>query len=330
MLHIVNGGATEGTLKRTSLPGEFFSFRDALINGPAPAGIYGEAWCKVRAEHLANSYGMDQIGCAADLAEQERVLESFSSHEEVTLWFEHDVFCQLNLLYLLDWFSHIDLGPTRLSLINIGAFAGRPDFRGLGELNPDELASLFPQRHEVKSDEFALASRAWQAFRSPNPTLIEQLLQDGTSALPFLRTALAAHLQRFPSVENGLGRIENRCLQLIDAGSEKFIDLFPRFIESEAVYGLGDTQVWNSLDELKDARTPLISSDTDATQPEVTHQARFTITPAGREVLQYNSDSLDLNGIDTWLGGVHLTSNSDAWRWSAADRRLVEGLAAKN
>jgi hypothetical protein len=144
MLHILNGGSTEETIKRTDVPGEFFSFRDALIDGPTPATTDSAAWRRLRAEHLASDYAADVQRCENDLSEQERVLNSCSSHDEVVLWFEHELFCQTNLLYLLDWFNRAELDQTRLSLINIGEFPGRNDFRGLGELNPEELASLFP------------------------------------------------------------------------------------------------------------------------------------------------------------------------------------------
>src|SRR5262245_57075504 len=142
MLHILNGGSTEETLKHTAVPGQFFSFRDALIDGPTPANVDDDKWRKLRANHLAGNYAAKAEECENGLREQELILNSFPSHDEVILWFEHELFCQLNLLYLLDWFNRKELSGTKLSLINIGEFPGRPNFRGLGELNADELASL--------------------------------------------------------------------------------------------------------------------------------------------------------------------------------------------
>jgi hypothetical protein len=324
MLHILNGGSTEETMKRSSLEGEYFSFRDALIDGPAPATTDSAAWRRVRAEHLAGGYGADVQQCETDLSEQEHILNSYSSHDEVVLWFEHDVFCQLNLLYLLDWYHRANLGQTRLSLINIGEFPGRNDFRGIGELNPQELASLFPKRQLVSKGLLDLGARAWQAYCSSNPNSIEQLLSHDTSELPFLATALTAHLQRFPSVTNGLGRIENRCLELVATGPQRFIDLFPRFIESESVYGLGDAQIWTSLGQLRDARTPLLTADTDAKflTPGLLWSATFSITTAGRDVLQNRADYLDHNEIDVWLGGAHLHTGAPIWRWDDTSGKL--------
>ena len=263
--------------------------------------------------------------CERDLTTQEETLSSFSQHEEVVLWFEHDLFCQLNLLYLLDWFAQVELTQTRLSLINIGEFPGRESFRGLGELNADELASLFPQRQEVSAGKLTLAASAWAAYRSSDPTKIEALLETDTSSLPFLKSAFEAHLRRFPSTRNGLGRIENTGLILIETGPEKFTDLFPKFAAAESVYGLGDAQLWLDLLALSTARQPLLSIQNGngaALTPEVIHNARFKLTEVGRALLKDEADFVELNGIDLWLGGVHLQSNFKVWRWDEEKGKL--------
>ena len=36
------------------------------------------------------------------------------------------------------------------------------------------------------------------------------------------------------------------------------------------------------------------------------HKASFNITQIGTDVFNGNADFLDMNGIDLWLGGVHL------------------------
>jgi len=56
------------------------------------------------------------------LRAQEEALSRFSDHEEVVLWFEHDLFCQVQLIFLLNWLAQRELGKTKLSLIFIGEF----------------------------------------------------------------------------------------------------------------------------------------------------------------------------------------------------------------
>jgi hypothetical protein len=51
------------------------------------------------------------------------------------------------------------------------------------------------------------------------------------------------------------------------------------------------------------------------------------LTPVGREVLQGNKDRAKVNGIDRWLGGVHLSGPDARWRWDQAAQR-VRDIAA--
>jgi hypothetical protein len=170
MLHIHNGDCSAGIARRSSLPGEHFAWRESLITGPTPAGLLADDWRKLRAQLLSESYGVDLQECERGLLTQEEKLRTFSEHEEVVLWFEHDLFCQLHFLYLLDWFAVQPLGTTKLSLICINHFPGKQNFRGLGELSPDEFASLFPARAEVTAPQLKLAQAAWRAYCSPTPS----------------------------------------------------------------------------------------------------------------------------------------------------------------
>ena len=328
MLHILNGGSTEATLAQTHIAGERFFFRDALIDGPAPANTTETEWRKLRAAHLSSAYGVAVEGCHLGLVRQEEVLGSYLDHDEVVLWFEADLFCQTNLLFVLDWFARRELQKTQLSLICIGEFPGRPNFRGLGELSPDELASLFEKRVTVNDDVLELAKTAWQAYCSSDPRAIEQLIVHDTSSLPFLQTAFQLHLERFPSTRNGLGRIENRGLELVSKGLTRFVDLFPAFIEGEAGYGLGDAQMWNAMQRLTRAQQPLTRSTVDdvlagSLTSDKIHATGYEITEAGRAVLDGAADYVELNGIDLWLGGVHLTDTEQIWRWDEQNGKLI-------
>ena len=318
MLHILNGETTEGLLAQTSIRGERFSVRDALIAGPAPA-VNGIEWRRLRAKHLATAYGVAVAQCESDLARQQEVFESFNDYKEVTLWFESDLFCQSNLLYVLDWCGYSEL-RAKLSLICIDGFPGRPNFRGLGELTPEELASLFDKRLQVTTAQLELAARAWQAYRSRDPRALESLLQTDTSALPFLEDALRLQLARFPSVRNGLNRIEGTGLALVRAGVTRFVDLFARFTAAEPGYGLGDAQLWNALRQLTQGKSPLLL---DVSESEAMWEHLLAITDTGRAVLSGAADRVSLNGIDDWLGGVHLQGHANIWRWDEAQQRLV-------
>ncbi len=327
MLHIHNGDSSANIAKQSTIPGEHFAWREALIEGPTPEDVSGEQWRRIRAKHLSEYYGVDLRETERELETQEDKLAGYVEHDEVVLWFEHDLFCQINLLYLLNWFAQRELGQTKLSLIFIGKFPGLPNFRGLGELNPAQMASLLDGRLEVAASQLSLSTNAWQAYCSPDPTTIERFLQTDTSAITFLQQAFRLHLERFPFVSNGLGRIQNRGLEFVSSGLHNFIDLFPRFVETEPAYGLGDSQFWMSLRQMSDTGQPLLkirngdASDVNFTAEKI-HRTKFEITEVGTAVLGSEADFVDLNGLDAWLGGVHLNGKTDLWRWDQQNQRL--------
>jgi len=326
MLHIHNGDSTAGTLREFGFPGEHKAFREVLMEGPAPENLSPEEWIAVRARFLAREYERTIEECEKDFDEQEAWLSRYAEHDETILWFEHDLFCQIDLIYLLDWFAKKPIGPTRLSLICIGEFPEVQDFRGLGQLTGEQLASLFDKRRTVTDSELNVAAQAWAAYRSPDPNEIVRLIDGDTSAMPFLGQALRLHLERFPSVKNGLGRIDNKALELISGGAIEFKQLFPRFAETESAYGLGDAQLFCALERLGTAREAVITINKPAnsqptTKPNHYYDFSLTLTEIGKSVLAGTRDYIDLNGIDRWLGGVHLVDDA-VWRWDGRLNRV--------
>jgi len=310
------------------MPGEHLAWREALVCGPAPGGLSRDEFRRVRAQHLADAYGANPEKTFQQLQTQEETLARFPDHEEVVLWFEPDLFGQVQLIYLLDRFAQTGLGRTRLSLICINEFPGLKGFRGFGELNEEQLATLFPERQEVTQSQLALGASAWQAYSSPQATGLIALLDSSTSALPYLKSALSKHLQRFPSIGNGVGRVERVGLELVAKGQRNFGSLFPAFARREAEYGFGDAQFYFELKRLADAPTPALTfvDDRVATDPAQMLLTSFEITEFGKAVLAGEEDFVRRNGIEYWLGGIHLVGNEAPWRWDEQAQELLVSL----
>jgi hypothetical protein len=311
------------------LAGEHLVWKEALVWGPTPGNLSLPEWCRLRAEFLAGANSIDTQQCFEDLMQQEAALATLGNHEEVVLWFEFDLFCQLNLVYLLGKLRVQDLTETKISLICIGEFPGVADFRGLGQLSAEQLVSLFPGRQLVTSEQMDLAQRAWKACSSSNPQEIELLLSEDTTSLPFLRSALRLHLLRFPSVRHGLGHMEQMALDCIARGVTRFPQLFREWSASQPGYGLGDAQLWDVLVRMVECRRPLLRLDGSdglrfsQNSPHLS-QLAFTLTETGEEVLAGQLDLWELDPPELWLGGVHLVPPNPRWRWDEARQALVE------
>lgn len=321
VLHILNGDAAADLLRRSGVPGAVGITADVLHEGPAPAGIPPERWRKIRARYLAGSDYDDYDRCLARLTEWDRRLESAEEHEEVVLWFEHDLFDQLLLIRVLDWYAGRNLGRTALSLICIGEFPGVIPFHGLGQLSPEQMASLVPKRQRVGEGQKLLARDAWRAFCAPDPRGIEELLRRDTSPLPFLAGALRRHLEEFPALRNGLSRTEQQALLGVAAGHGSFEKLFRATQRMEERVFLGDVSFLRNLRGLAAGSRPLLRLEPS---PNTSLQSlRLSLTTTAWDVLEGRDDWVHIQGIDRWLGGVHLQGREAQWRWDAEGGRLV-------
>jgi hypothetical protein len=308
-LHITNGESVQ--LRDTDLPGEVLIWRDVLHEGPVPAGLTLDELRPIRSRFLAGISGQSEREMQNRLEERDRTLARFAEFEEVVLWFEHDLYDQLQLIQILDWFSRRDLGRTSLSLIATDRY--------LGMLRPNELLALYPSRQHVSSTQLLLGRRAWLAFTAPDPRSIVELLQGDTSALPYLRGALRRHLEQLPSTRDGLSRTERQILQITNAGTARLGALFCADRDLEERIFMGDLVFQTYIRGLASARVPLLRIDGQESNPF--SKSTVAITANGRAVLRGQADHLGWNGIDRWLGGVHLQAGN-VWRWDTEHGKL--------
>lgn len=321
MLHITDGESVAGTLRQSAIPGNVATYGDLMYEGPAPAGLDDDAWRDIRARFMAQDGYTTLEEAQQYLKACDDTLAAFSRHEEVVIWLDHRLSDQLILIKVLDWFSRQNLATVKLSLICVGRYPSLDHFVALGALTADQLASLADTRAPVTSAEFRLAQAAWTAFTSPDPTAIERLIETDTSALPFLAAALRRHLEQFPSLDNGLSRTERQALSVLNEdGSLSGRRLFAAVQSMEEQIFMGNGSFYRMMANLASARHPLVQiSET----PEH-NLGEVTLTAVGRDVIEGRADHIELNGIDRWLGGVHLKSGRSEWRWDRQSARLAQ------
>jgi len=298
VLHITNGESV--SIPQTGLPGDVAYWNDILHDGPVPSGLSLQELSRVRERFIVEFFSLP--ASEVSFAQRDEAVLHFRDHEEVVLWFEHDLYDQLQLIQILDWFSRQDLAQTRLSLISVDSY--------LGPMRPEQLAPLFETRRAVTAAEFQTAQAAWTSFCSPEPTRLADLLSRDTSALPFLSAALLRHLQQFPALSNGLSRAERQILELTESGLHEFRELFPAAQKLEESIWMGDCTFFQYLRRLITAKQPLVRS----------RDGGFESTPFGRLALAGKEDHVHVNGIDRWLGGVHLHEGASIWRWDQTAR----------
>lgn len=311
MLHIVNGDSVGNKLKQGVVDGEVLVWREIYTEGPVFADDTAPELHNARADDLERSMGIPRLDYVQGCEYQEQRLARFRDYDEVVLWFEHDLFDQTMLCCLLHWFSRQPHGRTKLSLLCIGSFPGKPDFRGLGELSVQQMQTLSGTWQPISREELELGAAVWEAYCAPDPLTLTQLLDGDTSKLPFVRDAFRFHLSRFPSVANGLGIVEQWTLERVNDGVSDRMDLFREISVRTTWLGMGDTQFWSILRRLSQGRNPLLNEE----------ENRISLTDRGLNVMRGQEDALRSGIGNYWLGGVHVDEDS-GYRWDPDSGKL--------
>jgi len=342
-LHVTNGDSAGNTLRQTGLGGAVLPWQDVLHEGPVPAGPRREL-LQARAAFLSGCGWGSRRSILASLERRDRQLvQSLRDGQQVVLWFEHDLYDQLQLADALALAAGAGGAPE---LIVVGSFPSRPAFRGLGELTADELETLWPARAQAGPDTLAAAVSAWAALRHPDPSALAATAQADLPGLPFLGPALLRLLEELPAPRDGLSATERRALHAVAAGALTPLDAFLAAQDLEPAPFLGDTWFYRALATLAAGQTagrrsgqgpghgaaPARLIETQAREPlppppplgnpRAFARLPLRLTDLGQRVLDGREDRVALLGLDRWVGGTHLTPAA-AWRWDPAARQLL-------
>lgn len=292
-------------IQAAGFPGDVLCWNDVLHEGPVP-DVPVEELRKVRARFLADAEWTTYDDVLRELTERDAWLAKTAADGEVVLWFEHDLYDQLQLIQIID-----QLAGQRADWRHVTLICGA-EYLGLS--TPDRLRERLPHRIPLNEGIADLARRAWSAFRASDPTALISLLETGgarAEAMPFLNAALRRHLEQFPSTRNGLSRSEEQALAAIAAGAATIREAFVESQRRENPFFLGDTVFADYLKELSTGPAPLVTVRNGAAVLD----REVTLTDTGVAVLRGETDRVHANGIDRWFGGVHLKGHEAKWRW---------------
>ena len=265
------------------VPGTILPWRDVLHEGPVRTGLSLEALSEERARFIAEAGWGEPAEVLEQFRKRNAAFRRAGEHDEIVLWFEHDLYDQLQLIQVLDGLSALR-GPP-VSIVCEAEY--------LGTLPPERAAELFSLRNPVTRRHFQEAQAAWSAFRSPDP----QGLQNCKSAsLPFLAAALRRHLQEFPWTSDGLSLLERNVVEALRSGPLAFREIFLKVEEDPAF--LGDAVLaWHLHRMEKDGLVERRGDEWAPTGKKRAHR------------------------LARWLGGREV--KDEALRWDPASGRLA-------
>ena len=318
-LHVTNGDITVDLLRRAGLARAAVAWADVLHEGPVPAGLDDAGLRRVRAEFLAGADGTDADEVRRRFEARDRALAG-NRHGRYVLWFEADLYDQLQIAQILAALRDLGVAPSRVSLVCIGEYPGIAHFGGLGQLEPGQFPGLLELAAPLTGEALDLGAAAWAALRAPDPSLVGRVAASRSPELRFLGEAFDRLGREYPSTRDGLSLTERRILAATPTDGAPAGAVFARLGEREARPYLGDLFFFRMVARLASARVPLLALDPPG---QVVAGTGLRPTPAGRRVLRGEADHVALNGLDRWVGGVHLHGATAPWRWDEGTESIT-------
>lgn len=349
-LHITNGDCAGDMLAASTLiEGDILCWRDLLHDGPVMALPYAD-YSAQRTEFLLQllergaceeTVSAEQI--AADFVQRDEILSRITAYDEVVLWFEHDLYDQLQLIEVCKRISDKGALPL-LSIVSIDRHPDVPFFLGFGNLSIEMMDALFIERLPLSLEQLEVGCSLWLQLTDVSPEALAASAQKEIEGWPYMAKALRRFCLEFPALETGLtltqtyllltllkapdelpalefnlkwaeqnqrlpvGETATQRYYEILAGPATFKRIFNHLQQLEVDPFMGDLSVRCELNRLINADLPYVSC---VGQGE---DAVYSLTHAGAEALQGQRHWLRDNDIDVWRGGVHLTSDN-LWLW---------------
>ena len=138
LLHITNGDSFTERLKTLSVKGDIITWREMLCEGKTTIDVGSERFWKNRFLYLKSSYKVTKQKFINYTLKEYRNLCNKKQLDEIVLWFENDLFCQINMIAVISWLKRYRKGYT-ISIIQPKKKSSTV-YKGFSELTENQIA----------------------------------------------------------------------------------------------------------------------------------------------------------------------------------------------
>lgn len=320
ILHILSGHSAGGTLRQSGVPGDkILVWLDDLTAGPTPRSGSLEEMSRIRERYWNQPppWPIGRVRKPHSLEERDRVIRDCSKRHEIVLWFGPSVIEQFSLLQVLATLAEQEFSPTRVSLVSCPKY-------GMGVYRSEQLATFFESRVTLEPVDLEFAKGAWELYCKPDPLPLFRFANNNANSRPAACNAILQQLTQYPSVHNGMSASERALLSAVDE-AKTVAHAVGTVLANDDAQLTGDCELYKYMWAFIAADVPLIEAPGFVGQVRSGVEFRrlpVELTSAGREVLNGHLDQVSTNGVDRWIGGVHLMGKQVPWRWDT-DRHLL-------
>ncbi len=256
VLHITNGDFFTDRLKKLHWKGDIITWREMLCEGKTLTSVGSESFWKARFDFLHKNYRISKSSFIEKTLKEYRSLCNHKQQDEIVLWFEYDLFCQINMLAVISWLK-THRKYAQVSLVCSGKEDNTDRLFTLDQLSDEQLSALYQKKITLTQDDIEYADYVWQLYCSDNPMRLENLTDFDQYQFHYLSDAIKMHLQRFPSIRNGLNHMENTILKLaVQEKPSNKKEFLRALLQNQNWLGFGNSQYNRAILRLK----PLFSS----------------------------------------------------------------------
>ncbi|HEX9958732.1 MAG TPA: DUF1835 domain-containing protein [Fibrella sp.] len=248
--HVLNGDALQERFLATKLEGHVIIDRECLIVGDVSGDSPAEFW-DTRATYIEATYHETRTNYYKRVvSEFDRILEALNQ-SEFNLWFGYDLFCQVNMWFVLSLLYNQSKAHMVYAVypIFLSADAIWNDF---GQATVADLRTCYIGKVQFGESDLALGNALWNAYKKNDLKALKRLSAADSPCFPYLYQVCTAHIERF-NFKGGKGRPEAVIEEIINNGSTTFPDVFQTFFQREGIYGFGDVQLKQLYDDVRNA-----------------------------------------------------------------------------
>lgn len=319
-LHLRCGDDIKFGLAEAGFVGDFGTFAYPFVHGPAVSADDAATFVETGSGFLVTSgFETDLAATRERLSQEIDLLRAAAGYERVCLWFEHDAYDVLCLVFLLDWFARHP-APPELVFLCCDDHPSVEDFRGIGQLSPAALRDVWQKFSPVSPKVSSFGTRCWNAFRATDPATLAAIAAARTEEIPPAAAALDRQLRELPDMACGLSLAEQLALGILrDEGVITAGALFRTYtLEREPLVFMGDLGFRKCvIEQMASGDAPAIGLITGDDGENWWRSTRVELAPVGEALLAGEANWLELGSVDRWVGGVRIKSGAPGWRWSA-------------
>ncbi len=315
ILHVLSGDGMRVAFDKANLKGDVLVWKECFYEGPVPAGFDRDFW-NARSNYLDlayEEYGSDKAPYE-NWHTQTLPAALQSDPKEILLWFGYGLFCQINLMGALAWLQSRNVA-ARIAIV----YPGEGEDPLLPEkYTPDQMQIFYDKKVILSETDLEFADRFWASYTQASPEHLFALSDKIPPAFPFLFQALHAHFYLFPSLYNGLNRIEEILLRYIEMALPASMEtMIKGFAEFGYAYGLNNFQVIGHLKKISPLLITFNGQDINSFTPsqQMGFKGEITLTQLAVDVLCHQKNWLNFHDFHEWRGGILLSKRTNMHFW---------------